>query len=84
MVKVTVEWVMRHPDFRRGFSDYRRGRKPDFDDPDRKWKWLYEWGRQFAAVAPRDMVIVLAKKRTLNPKAIKLFERSKFLEEICP
>jgi hypothetical protein len=83
-VLATAEEIMRDPSFRRGFADYRRGRKPNFDNVSNRWKWRYEWGRQFAAVAPRDMIIVLPRAKRLNPKAVELFESSMFFKDICP
>jgi len=81
--RTTVEKVMRDPDFRRGFAEYRAGKAPDFDK-ERREDWAYERGRQFAAIAPRDMVIVLPRKRQLNPKAVKLFEWSIAFRDILP
>jgi hypothetical protein len=44
--------------------------KPRYDkEPD----WMYEWGRQYAVVAPRGMRLLVKGKA--NPKAVALLGR---------
>jgi len=74
-VGITTEEIMREPAFLRGVADLRSGRSPRFDT-ETEGGWLYEWGRQFAVVAPRNMQIVLPKKRKLNPRALELLRRT--------
>lgn len=61
---------MRHPAFRRGFTEYRAALPPDFDSEENAFQ--YEIGRQFAVVCPRHIPLLLAN-RTLNPAASDLF-----------
>jgi hypothetical protein len=55
--------------FHRGVAEVRAGRPPNFDTADQPF--LYEAGRQFAAIAPTTMLITVNGK--LNPKAEYLF-----------
>jgi hypothetical protein len=67
---VSVEHMMRRPDFARGVADRRAGRTPRFDDyAEDRW-WSYERGRQFAAIAPVFMAVKI--DGNLNPKAVAL------------
>jgi hypothetical protein len=65
---VTIHRIVGHPEFERGLEEARRGcpLNPDIDH------WFYEWGRQFAFVAPLDMQLRVGAR--LNPKALKLAE----------
>jgi hypothetical protein len=73
---ITIEGIMRSTAFRRGVADVRGNREPRFDT-ELDGGWFYEWGRQFGVLAPRNMRIVLLRKRQLNPKAIELFRSFK-------
>ncbi len=73
--------------FRRGVAEVRSGRRPRFDD-DVAFKdgvaWVYEWGRQFAVLAPPDLPLVLPDEGQLNPQAVDLFRALVAQGEICP
>jgi hypothetical protein len=72
----TEEKIMQTVAFRRGVAEVRAGQPPRFDEESKlSSDWSYERGRQFAIVAPRDLQIVLPKKRQLNPKAVALYRR---------
>jgi hypothetical protein len=75
-VATRVEQIMASVAFRHGVADVRCGRPPRFDT-ETEGGWLYDWGRQFAVLAPLDMPIVMKRKRELNPRAIELFCRLK-------
>ena len=53
---------MRHPAFRRGFTEYRAGLPPDFDTIDEE-ALQYEIGRQFAVVCPRNVSLLLVQRK---------------------
>ena len=65
-VSVTVEKIMRDPEFRRGVDAARRGLPFDW----RVDSWNYERGRLFAHIAPLDMPLHLGGR--LNPGAVAL------------
>jgi len=72
--------------FRRGFAEARSGRQPKFDDElmfQDGLAWVYEWGRQFAILAPPDLPLVLPDEGALNPKAVELFREMVMQGEIC-
>jgi hypothetical protein len=72
-----VELVMISPAFRRGVAEARAGKPPRFDieamDKEASYGWYYEKGRQFGIAAPRNLPIILPKRRQLNPKAVALY-----------
>jgi hypothetical protein len=68
--RTTAERIMSSQDFRRGVAEFRTGKPPNFETA----SWEYERGRQFGAVAPRNMVIV-TRRRRLNQKALRFFKR---------
>lgn len=79
-----TEIILRQASFQRGVADMRAGRRPCFDDEIATDKLffindvghtmgaLYEYGRQFGAVAPRDLPLMIA--RAANPAAIALLK----------
>ena len=67
---ITAKTLLRDASFQRGVADMLVGRAPRFDEQD---IFGYEWGRQFGAIAPRDLPLVI--KSTANPKAVKLLKR---------
>jgi hypothetical protein len=69
---VSVASIMRSPAFLRGVEEYRARKRPDFDQEN---NWQYERGRQWAAIAPRDLAITTPSGR-LNRKALAIFERN--------
>jgi hypothetical protein len=71
--RVTVESIMRTAAFRRGVADVRVGRRPRFDDHKEADSWHYERGRQFGAIAPRNLPVMLGKR--LNPAALEFFDK---------
>jgi hypothetical protein len=73
---VSTRTIMRSIGFRWGVNDYRTGH-PFRDDVPPSWDWDYERGRQFAAVAPKDMPLKINGR--LNPKAVATFEREAIL-----
>jgi hypothetical protein len=68
---VSTAAVMRHPSFIRGVEEYRARKRPDFECDD----WEYERGRQFAAIAPRNLSIFTPSGR-LSRQAIAIFDRN--------
>lgn len=73
--RVKITYIMLRAQFWHGVNDYRAG-KPFRKAYDMEWSkdgtaWHYERGRQFAAIAPRDMP--LRSGRGLNPAAVRLF-----------
>jgi hypothetical protein len=66
----TTYAVMKSAGFRRGFEQARAGQPPQFDSTCDAWN--YERGRLFAYIAP--LAMSLWTGRTLNPKAIALFQ----------
>jgi hypothetical protein len=68
--QVSVRTIMRSVDFRQGVADVRSGRPPRFDD---YIGWWYEWGRQYGVIAPRRLEIMSATGKTLNAKALEVF-----------
>jgi hypothetical protein len=78
--------IVRNPAFRRGFAEVRSGQHPSFDDDEAYLDglaWVYEWGRQFAILAPPDLPLLLPKQRQPNPEAVELFETFVRSGEIC-
>jgi hypothetical protein len=78
--------IVRNPLFRRGVAEVRAGEHPCFDDDEAYldgFAWVYEWGRQFAVLAPPDLPLVLPQGRQLNPEAVELFEAYVKRGEIC-
>jgi hypothetical protein len=72
--------------FRRGFAEVRSGRHPRYDDEvvfQDGLAWVYEWGRQFAILAPSDLPLVLPDEGALNPQAVELFKAFVSQGEIC-
>jgi hypothetical protein len=63
---VTDQSIMRSGAFRRGVEEYRAGRR--FDDTYNDWN--YERGRQWAAIAPRDLPVFIGRR--INPAALRL------------
>ena len=63
--------IMRHPNFKLGFDDFRAGRPFNCDLVDDYW--AYERGRLLGAILPLAMALYAAAGR-LNPKAVALFE----------
>ena len=68
---VTFEWIMSQPTFLLGVADARVGRRyhRDYDLWDTSGQWSYERGRQWAALAPRD--VPLKRNGRLNPAALQ-------------
>jgi hypothetical protein len=62
---------MRHPAFRRGFTEYRAGLPPDFDTACEE-VLQYEIGRQFAVICPCNVSLLLSNGK-LNSAASELF-----------
>jgi len=69
--RVSAEEILCSAEFQRGVADMRAGRRPHFDDE----KDRYEWGRQFAAVVPRNLPLMVMAGRAANPKAVTLLRR---------
>jgi hypothetical protein len=69
---ISINQIMRSADFRHGVADVRSGRPPRFDEY-AEGGWLYEWGRQYGVLAPRRLEIMSATGKTLNPKALEVF-----------
>jgi hypothetical protein len=67
---VPVATLMLSPSFGQGVEEYRARTRPNFEKDD----WEYERGRQFAAIAPRDLPITSPNGR-LNRKALAIFVR---------
>jgi hypothetical protein len=64
----TIGAIMSSRGFREGVDDYRAGRRyPEFL-PDAFDDWSYDRGRLWAAVAPRNMPVMVNGK--LNPAAL--------------
>jgi hypothetical protein len=81
-----LEEIVWNTTFRRGFAEARSGRVPKFDDElmfQDGLAWVYEWGRQFAILAPADLSLVLPDEGALNPKAVALFREMVLQGEIC-
>ena len=68
---VSVPTIMRHPSFRRGVEEYRARKRPNFECDD----WAYEHGRQFAAIAPRNLKLFTANG-ALNRVAVAICNRN--------
>jgi hypothetical protein len=66
---VSAASVMRHPSFLRGVEEYRARKRPNFEDAD----WNYERGRQWAAIAPRNLKVFTRGR--LNRVALLIFQR---------
>lgn len=73
---VSTRTIMLSIAFRWGCNDYR-AQRPFRDDLPPNWDWNYERGRQFAAVAPRNMPIKVNGR--LNADAVAIFEREAIL-----
>jgi len=70
----TVVEIMSRPTFALGVADARAGRPyhRDYDLwRDCNLRWSYERGRQWAAVAPRD--VPLKRNGKINPEAVSWF-----------
>jgi hypothetical protein len=81
-----LEEIVWNTAFRRGFAEARSGRLPRYDDEvmfQDGLAWVYEWGRQFAILAPPDLPLVLPEEGALNPKAVELFREKIMQGEIC-
>lgn len=81
-----LEEIVWNTAFRRGFAEARSGRLPRYDDEvmfQDGLAWVYEWGRQFAFLAPTDLALVLPDEGALNPKAVELFREKIMQGEIC-
>jgi hypothetical protein len=85
--KVTIETIMRRKAFRDGVAEVRAGRAPRFDGeefllmslapypkPITNQQWDYERGRHFGILAPRNMDVMLAGTKRLNPAAVEFFK----------
>jgi hypothetical protein len=71
-VPITVESVMKTPEFARGFGDARKGLPFDWRiGAENGEDWSYERGRLLAHIAPLDMPLQIGGK--LNPKAVALY-----------
>lgn len=77
---VSLSAFMRCADFRRGVTEVRQGKAPDFDAP--ADGLAYEAGRQFGVIAPRTMQVIIAGR--VNPRAMDLFECSTRKNEVLP
>jgi hypothetical protein len=67
--EITTRDILRSADFQHGLADARSGRTPRFDEFEHNF--LYEWRRQFAAVAPRGLKVLLSPKR-VSSEAVRL------------
>ena len=65
-VLTTARAIIRSAAFKRGVPDVRAGLPPRLEEDD----WYYEWGRQFAIIAPRNFALT---NRNL-PRAEELFD----------
>jgi hypothetical protein len=72
--RTTVPAIIRSAAFAKGVAEVRAGQRPRFDDEGGD-DWNYERGRQWAVAAPPTMPLMIGRK--VNPKAIKIFYRSK-------
>jgi hypothetical protein len=68
---VSTAAIMRHPSFLRGVQEYRARKRPQFECND----WEYEYGRQFAAIAPRNLKLFTASG-ALNRIAVAIYNRN--------
>lgn len=73
--QVSLESIMCSKAFRYGVRDYREGRAPRFDAAWGNDFEDYEWGRQWATLAPRDLEVVSPRTQQLNPAAVEFFRR---------
>ena len=84
-IRVSITEIMKDPAFALGVEDYRAGRAPrdmaaslGAGVPLKDYRaatnanWNYERGRQWAAVAPRWLLLRIAGE--LNPKAIRYYQ----------
>jgi hypothetical protein len=77
--ETSEESIMRKPSFMRGVKEYRAGKLPNFDTYITiDCAWDYERGRQWAAIAPRDLKVFTTPGK-LNPKALILFKCDGFI-----
>jgi hypothetical protein len=76
---VATEEIVGSLAFRRGVEEVREGRPPRFDAVD---DWCYEWGRQWALLAPRNLPLRIGFR--VNPKAVALYDRAADRGWICP
>ena len=73
-VFLSPEAFMSTDAFRRGFAEVRDSVRPRFDDEDvLADPYAYEAGRQFAILAPPDLVLV--QTHEINPHAVQLLNR---------
>ena len=72
---VTITSVMSTPKFALGVADVRAGRphRSDYDTWDADPQWDYERGRQWASVAPRN--VVLKRGSRITAEALRWFVR---------
>jgi hypothetical protein len=90
-IGVSAETIMASAAFRRGVADARAGRSPDYDggfalmplktppanlNSSTNRQWLYERGRLFGVLAPRDLQVIMPRAKRVNPKAIKFYEQA--------
>ena len=70
----TVAEIMAQPTFLLGVADARnwRGYHADYDLWNTNGQWNYERGRQWAALAPRD--VPLKRNGKINPEAVQYFQ----------
>jgi hypothetical protein len=73
-VRISVSEIIRSAAFARGVAEVRAGQPPRYDDEGGD-DWNYERGRQWAVAAPADLPLMIGRK--INPKAIKVFNKSK-------
>jgi len=69
----TVIEIMSGPSFALGVADARAGRRyhRDYDLWNTNTQWIYERGRMWAALAPRD--VPLKHNGRLSPAAVRLY-----------
>jgi hypothetical protein len=79
---ISYKAILRHRAFEEGFNEARAGGRPRFDSFGPGEDWFYEWGRQFAHVAPRSMSLRINGR--LNPTAVALFRLACERELITP
>lgn len=70
---VSTAAIMRYPSFLRGVEEYRARKRPNFDRECTDWG--YERGRQWAAIAPRNLNIFTPSGR-LSRQALAIFDRN--------
>src|ERR1017187_1659549 len=87
-VGVAIQTIMRRKAFRDGVADVRAGRAPRFDGDGSllmslapypkssitNQQWDYERGRHFGILAPRNIDVIIAGTKRLNPAAVEFFK----------